>query len=213
MNRFLDWAIATVGAICASVIIISCAVQNFGFDPIPPTAYMVKITYPDGGHGSGVVVGPGLVITARHVAKDGMILEHGSGSVPGEIIWTGGKDMKNDLALVKFDPKGLNMHSLPVNCHTPVKVGDAVEVYGFALDMDLLRTTGTVAGFIHDMMIVDATIAPGNSGGPVIHNGELVGISVAIPLVPLGFYGVALLPYDIVVKQDNICTALGKELR
>jgi len=52
------------------------------------------------GHGSGVYIGNGLVLTAAHVVGDSKTVTlHSDRDLPGEVLWS---NKKYDLALVRF---------------------------------------------------------------------------------------------------------------
>lgn len=201
------WLIAAIaaGTIGAVAILVD-------YDPPTAEEFTVKVEITTGGHGSGVVVGDGLLLTARHVATNGPMVVHDNkgNKVPGYLVWSGPEGMTNDLAMVRFDATKLKVRRIPINCHNTLEVGDKVQNYGYPMYMGIQRTNGLVSGYLGRIIVADGTIGPGNSGGPMVHDGELVGITVAMPMVPIGFFGAALLPYTLAVGQNSICRALNK---
>jgi len=137
------------------------------------------------GHGSGVHIGNGYIITAQHVigadkastilvkTDDGRILSP-------EIMWA---NQDADVALLHVAGDGIAVRQ--IECRDP-KVGDIITTYGSPLDLTFQAFTGRISGAIAKQSILgyvqpyDITFAPGMSGGGVIDaNGRLVGIARA----------------------------------
>jgi S1-C subfamily serine protease len=148
---------------------------------------------PQEGTGSGVIIDrEGHVLTNRHVVKDAqqlnITLADGS-EVEAKII---GEDPENDIAVVKFDPKGKTLTTIPFGSSSDLKVGQKVLAIGNPFGFDRTLTTGIVSGLarplqtdegyvIRETIQTDAAINPGNSGGPLLNSlGELIGINTAI---------------------------------
>lgn len=137
-----------------------------------------------GGHGSGVCISSsGLVLTNAHVVGDSKILEveDEGNSYLGVVVKI---DEERDAAVILVGSTKLPVAAV---ASEPVRVGDDLFVAGTPLHIEnrgmltkgVVSKVGAFMGteFIH----MDASIAPGNSGGPVFNaNGELVGISVAV---------------------------------
>lgn len=125
---------------------------------------------------------------------------------PAQVV---GKDSDNDLALLKVDPRGLDLHPLELGDSGSVQVGDPTIAIGNPFGYEQTLTTGVVSALqrliqapsgasIADVIQTDASINPGNSGGPLIDaagrviginsqiatgaGGESVGIGFAIPV-------------------------------
>ncbi len=156
---------------------------NWFLEPVPS----------EGGTGSGSIIDKrGYVLTNYHVVKDAyklyINLYDGSQYI-GEVV---GKDRENDLAVVKFDPKGKNLITVPFGESTGLKVGQKVLAIGNPFGYDRTLTTGIVSGLgrpvrtsgnlvIQGMIQTDASINPGNSGGPLIDSrGRMIGINTMI---------------------------------
>ncbi len=148
---------------------------------------------PQEGTGSGVIIDQtGHVLTNRHVVKDAqqlnITLADGT-EVEAKII---GEDPENDIAVVKFDPKGKALTTIPFGSSTDLRVGQKVLAIGNPFGFDRTLTTGIVSGLarplqtedgyvIRETIQTDAAINPGNSGGPLLNShGELIGINTAI---------------------------------
>jgi len=137
--------------------------------------------------GSGVYVGKGLVITDLHVvegAKKIRITLDRNGVAAEKFNATVVKtEAKNDLALLHVEtnlPEG--MKSAEPACRAPV-IGEPIEIVGNPLGVQFVHTWGRVGGVARVMdgkMLtpIDATIASGNSGGPVYDkDGKVLGLS------------------------------------
>ncbi len=148
---------------------------------------------PQEGTGSGVIMDQtGHVLTNRHVVKDAqqlnITLADGT-EVEAKIV---GEDPENDIAVVKFDPKGKALTTIPFGSAAELRVGQKVLAIGNPFGFDRTLTTGIVSGLarplqteegyvIRETIQTDAAINPGNSGGPLLNSrGELIGINTAI---------------------------------
>ena len=157
------------------------------------------------GQGSGFVVDKdGHIVTNAHVVTNGGRL-NGGGSpekakqvfvefgdrnrVPAEIV---GFDADADVALIKVDPDGLELHPVPLSQRDSFAVGEPVAAIGspFGEDQSLSigvisATDRTVEGLtnfgIDNAIQTDASINPGNSGGPLLDSkGDVIGINEQI---------------------------------
>lgn len=164
--------------------------------------------------GAGVIVGPGVVLTADHVVSDSdadhyLLTNYNGMHTPGHVIW---EDKTDDLALVSFNAAEPLGPITPVAC-TSLKAGDAVIAIGHPLlAVDWAVTYGKVAAdkFYTDTITgssdlpLNITLLPGNSGGPVFTpSGELVGISDAVFIYGGGLTGLAL-----AVPTSTLCQTL-----
>ncbi|HEY8638620.1 MAG TPA: trypsin-like peptidase domain-containing protein [Solirubrobacteraceae bacterium] len=103
-----------------------------------------------------------------------------------------GKDTSSDIALIKVDPSGVDLHPLLLGSAKEVQVGDLTIAIGNPFGLDRTLTTGVVSalqrqiqapnGFSIDNVIqTDAAINPGNSGGPLLDAaGRVIGINSQI---------------------------------
>jgi S1-C subfamily serine protease len=143
--------------------------------------------------GSGFVIDRnGDILTNAHVI-DGAVkvtVQFGDNkSVEAKIV---GKDVSSDIALLKIDPDGVDLHPLSLGSAKDVQVGDPTIAIGNPFGLDRTLTTGVVSalqrritapsGFeIKDVIQTDAAINPGNSGGPLIDAaGRVIGINSQI---------------------------------
>lgn len=124
----------------------------------------------------------GTILTAAHVVTEYRVdvhLRNGELSV-GNVAWRG--DMVNDVALVKaYIPPG----------YEPVAIGEAPEhgsfvtAYGLGADAPTYPKSGEVRrltgrrvgyGYAHDRSIYDITVRQGDSGGPIVRDGKVIGV-------------------------------------
>jgi S1-C subfamily serine protease len=143
--------------------------------------------------GSGFVLdGDGYILTNAHVidgASRVTVQLEDKKVTDAKIV---GKDPSTDLAVLKIDPKGLNLKPLALGDSKNVQVGDPTIAIGNPFGLDRTLTTGVVSalqrriaapnGFqIEHVIQTDAAINPGNSGGPLIDAaGRVIGINSQI---------------------------------
>jgi putative serine protease PepD len=143
--------------------------------------------------GSGFVVdSKGDILTNAHVIDGaGQItvqFEHNVSKIAKVI----GKDVSDDLALLKVDPTGIVLDPLTLGNSSSVQVGDPVVAIGNPFGLDRTLTTGVVSALqrqiqapnnfsISNVIQTDAAINPGNSGGPLIDAfGRVIGVTSQI---------------------------------
>jgi S1-C subfamily serine protease len=145
------------------------------------------------GAGSGFVIDPrGYILTNFHVVQEAQSIEVVLGDqsrYPAKVI---GADQRNDVALVKIDPKGKALPFLNLGDSSGLQVGQKVLAIGNPFGFQSTLTTGVVSAlgrtvqtsqttFIDEAIQTDAAINRGNSGGPLINShGEVIGINSAI---------------------------------
>ena len=157
------------------------------------------------GQGSGFVVDKeGDIVTNAHVVTSGGHLNGGGtpheakqvfvefgdrNRVPADIK---GFDADADVALIKVDPDGLDLHPVDLSDRSSFTVGEPVAAIGspFGEDQSLSigvisATNRTVEGLtnfgIDNAIQTDASINPGNSGGPLLDaKGQVIGINEQI---------------------------------
>ena len=162
---------------------------------VRPALAKIVVTNSDGSTSSGtgfVVSSDGLVVTNRHVVDDAstvsVLMNTPDGSVTeltGQVL---GRGILADLAVVK-PPAGRTYPSLLLGDSDAVAQGDDITAWGYPfgsfLGSDPTLTRGIISSTnrIFDdtkYLQTDATIAPGNSGGPVVDRfGRVVGVNTA----------------------------------
>jgi S1-C subfamily serine protease len=163
-------------------ILTKATEYDFFMDPVPVE-----------GAGSGFVIDPrGYILTNYHVVAGAQSIEVILGDKtrgPAKFI---GADQRNDVALIKIDPKGKQLAALPLGDSSSLQVGQKVLAIGDPFGFQSTLTTGVVSAlgrtvqtsdttFIDDAIQTDASINRGNSGGPLIDtHGDVIGINSAI---------------------------------
>ena len=162
-------------------ILTKATEYDFFTDPVPVE-----------GAGSGFVIDPkGYILTNYHVVEGAQSIEVVLGDqtrYPAKFI---GADQRNDVALVKIEPKG-KLVALSLGDSGTIQVGQKVLAIGNPFGFQSTLTTGVISAlgrtvqtsqttFIDEAIQTDAAINRGNSGGPLINShGEVIGINSAI---------------------------------
>ena len=163
-------------------ILTKATEYDFFMDPVPVE-----------GAGSGFLIDPrGYILTNFHVVEGAQSIEVVLGDqsrYPAKFI---GADQRNDVALLKIDPKGKSLAALSLGDSGTLQVGQKVLAIGNPFGFQSTLTTGVVSAlgrtvntsqttFIDEAIQTDAAINRGNSGGPLINTrGEVIGINSAI---------------------------------
>jgi S1-C subfamily serine protease len=205
--------------VAVALAITGATMTSPASSPRASSVVRVDIAGPDGiaGHGSGVNIGGGLILTARHVTvgQKSVIIHTDSGDdVSADVLW---ENQKYDLAAVQA-PDGID--ASPLACVTP-KRGDAVIAAGNPGDEDDLYIPGTVVGDLRhnkgpwaDAVIVAFPVSGGVSGGPAFDaNDNVVGIVVGAQLSNVGDairQDGSLTGIAYVVPASTACKLLGR---
>lgn len=142
-----------------------------------------------GSTGSGVIVGPGLVLTGAHVVANATFLQVQKPSDPDKVVARLlASSHDSDLALLRVEDRAFTKGVRPAVLGDLPRLRDNVAVAGFPIGGDEVSITEGVVSRIevqryehsqrHLLAVtVDAAINDGNSGGPVFHRGKVVGIA------------------------------------
>ena len=163
-------------------ILTKATEYDFFMDPVPVE-----------GAGSGFVIDArGYILTNYHVVEGAQSIEVVLGDqsrFPAKFV---GADQRNDVALLKIEPKGKHLAALSLGDSGSLQVGQKVLAIGNPFGFQSTLTTGVVSAlgrtvqtsqttFIDEAIQTDAAINRGNSGGPLINtHGEVIGINSAI---------------------------------
>jgi S1-C subfamily serine protease len=145
--------------------------------------------------GSGFLVdSDGTIVTNAHVVQGSsdvtVSFDEGGDQIEAEVK---GRDPSTDLAVLKVDPEKMDgAPPVPLGDSDAAQVGDAVVAIGNPFGFTRTVTTGIVSavareikapnGFsISNVIQTDASVNPGNSGGPLMDaNGRVIGINSQI---------------------------------
>ena len=141
------------------------------------------------GLGSGFIVSKnGFIVTNNHVisrAEDIQVVLYDGSRYTAEIV---GQDIKTDLAVLKIKPEK-KLKPVVFGDSGKLRIGDWVMAIGNPFGLGYTVTVGIVSakgrslglGAYDDFIQTDASLNPGNSGGPLFNlGGEVVGVNTAI---------------------------------
>jgi len=142
--------------------------------------------------GSGVIINQkGYILTNEHVISRASTIKvalSDNREFDAQLV---GADSRSDLAIIKIDSD----NPLPfaqMGASADIMIGESVIAIGNPFGLSHTVTTGIVSavnrnikgedGRIYsDFIQIDASVNPGNSGGPLLNiNGEVIGINTAI---------------------------------
>lgn len=163
-------------------ILTKATEYDFFMDPVPVE-----------GAGSGFIIDPrGYILTNYHVVEGAQSIEVVLGDQSRYAAKYIGADQRNDVALIKIEPKGKLLTVLKLGDSGGIQVGQKVLAIGNPFGFESTLTTGVVSAtgrtvqtsqstFIEQAIQTDAAINRGNSGGPLIDtHGDVIGINSAI---------------------------------
>jgi serine protease Do len=140
--------------------------------------------------GSGLIISKdGYILTNDHVVKDAETVQV---KLSNEKVYTGkvvGEDPKTDLAIVKITSKE-ELPTAVLGDSDKLQVGQWAIAIGNPFGLDRTVTVGVISATgrsnmgietYEDFIQTDASVNPGNSGGPLLNvYGEVIGINTAI---------------------------------
>lgn len=149
---------------------------------------------PGEGAGSGSVLDKrGHILTNYHVVEDAskiqVTLPGGKEAYEGELV---GTDPENDIAVLKIKAPPEELFPVPVGVSDNLKVGQRVYTLGNPFGLEGTLTTGIISNLnrtlpnrlgreMKSIIQTDASMNPGNSGGPLLDTGgRMIGMNVAI---------------------------------
>jgi S1-C subfamily serine protease len=144
---------------------------------------------PRGSTGSGVIVGPGQVLTGAHVVANATFVQvQKQDDVTKVVARVAVVSHDCDLALLQIEDPAFTAGVAPARIGDLPRLREAVQVVGYPIGGEEVSITEGVVSRIevqryehsqrHLLAVtVDAAINEGNSGGPVFARGKVVGIA------------------------------------
>lgn len=180
-----------------------------------PAGAVVKITIKEG-HGSGVHIGGGFILTAAHVVRDLPSVGIKTDTLevqPAEVLWT---NKSYDVALLKVAHPD-RLKTTPLVCDTRLAKGALVYSEGNPLGLEGISTWGRIAGKAQasgpwrNVLITDMATIPGMSGGGVYDMaGRLVGITVGAMTWGTSPLSRGLSGIGYIVPGESLCMLMGR---
>lgn len=142
--------------------------------------------------GSGAIIEGEYILTNAHVVADQAFIEvQRYGQRKRYIAKVYAVSHQADLALLKVEEKGFFEGVIPLTFGSLPKVEQKIVVYGYPMGGSTLSATiGVVSRVEHHVYAhsgesflavqVDAAVNPGNSGGPALSDGKIVGVVMQI---------------------------------
>lgn len=180
----------------------------------PGKSAVVKIELSKG-HGSGVHIGNGYILTANHVLREGEIptarTEDGA-SATLDILW---RSKDYDIALTRVIGK-LPAGTASLDCRWK-PIGTRVRASGNPLNQEFLSSWGSIAGEPREalpnwkkVVPVNMAMVQGMSGGPAFNEGgAIIGINVGTMMMRSGF-GATFTGFGMIVPAPVICDLLAR---
>lgn len=144
------------------------------------------------GTGSGAIIEGGYILTNAHVVANQSFLEvQRYGQRKRYIAKVYAVSHQADLALLKVEEEGFFEGVTPLTFGSLPKVEQKIVVYGYPMGGSTLSATiGVVSRVEHHVYAhsgesflavqVDAAVNPGNSGGPALSDGKIVGVVMQV---------------------------------
>ena len=131
--------------------------------------------------GSGFFIKNNFILTCYHVIEDhDQIKVRGRKSKKEYDVVVHSIYPDDDLAILYIKDNMINMSSeIPIQIlDKEINEDDYVIALGYPLDSNNLKVSkGIISGFQDSLIQTDATLNPGNSGGPLILNNKIIGIN------------------------------------
>ena len=176
------------------------------------------------GLGSGFIIdAAGIIVTNNHViegADEITVILHDQQEFKAVLL---GRDPKADLAVLKIDPRNIDLKAASWGNSDTLRVGDWSIAIGNPLGLGGTVTAGIISAISRDIgngpyvkfLQTDASINRGNSGGPLFNiDGEVIGINSAIISQSGGSIGLGFaIPSSSALKIVNQLTEFGRTKR
>jgi len=142
--------------------------------------------------GSGSIIEGGFILTNAHVVADQAFIEvQRYGQRKRYVAKVYAVSHQADLALLKVDDEAFYKGVIPLTFGGLPQIEEKIVVYGYPMGGSTLSATiGVVSRIEHHTYAhsgevflsiqVDAAVNPGNSGGPALSNGKIVGVVMQV---------------------------------
>jgi serine protease Do len=170
-----------------SVVVIKISKANT-VSGVDESGKSMVSTINDEGEGSGILISKNLILTAAHVvhgADELNIIFYDGKAIAGKVI---SSDVSADLSLVKLDSEHPSYKPAKLGNSDKVRIGESIFVIGAPYNISYTLTRGVISGrhiqgsekdfYKSEFFQTDASLNPGNSGGPLFNmQGEVIGIA------------------------------------
>ncbi len=161
----------------------------------------------------------GHILTNNHVVKgaSSVYVVINGDQIEAEVL---GTDPVHDLAVITIDPsKVAGINPLQFGDSDAVKPGQMAIAIGNPYGLEDTITVGVISGLnrtvggLTGMIQTDATLNPGNSGGPLLNiNGQVIGINTAIESTVIGAQNIGFAVPSNVAKASLNDLLAGKQI-
>ncbi len=202
-------------AIAAATVVGAYAGSPYVKRDKPATRDAVVMVSAGGGHGSGVNIGSGYIITAAHVVGDSnyVSIKRTDGRIgAARVLW---RNSSADLAALTTT---LDMPAAQLDCAV-LPVGAELESAGNPINEEFVSSFGRIAGEprkvgnVASVYVTSITTVMGMSGGPLFHDGRVAAINSMVMLAPLPSgdgYIPTMTGFGYAVPSAEICKLMGR---
>lgn len=178
-------------------------------------------TFKQNGQGTGFLIDTdGHILTNNHVVKgtSSIYVVIDGDEVEAKVL---GTDPIHDLAVIRIDPTRVaGINPLQFGDSDTVKPGQIAIAIGNPYGLDDTITVGVISGLNRNiggmtgMIQTDATLNPGNSGGPLLNvNGQVIGINTAIESPAAGATNIGFAVPSNIAKAALPNLLAGKQVK
>lgn len=222
-NHWLVASLVCVGLLAASAFLVAAALRDATnapkFQPHTPASASVLLE-DKSGHGSGIHIGNGYILSAAHVVETNKSMTavlSDKSTLDATVLWA---NAVYDIALLRVDNPD-RLESAPLSCAANYP-GQHIRAFGNPLDLTFVWSSGEVVGDAREAapwasaVPIDGTVVFGQSGGGVLDdNGNVVGITVGVMTAPVetGYHEVStsVTGFGFVVPASVVCTLLARQ--